>query len=202
MPRTEEAYQQIRTERREQILQAAAQVFARKGLATATITDIAAQAGVSHGLLYRHFASKEEVFAAVIDQSLANAERLAQSALAQPGTPWERICWITERIFPGTSLGNRPGYFMVVLHALTNEDVPEHIRAQAAKQGNVIYNVIRQFISDGQEAGQVIVGDPDQLARCYLACIQGLVIGSQFNVRSQANLPPMEMVLRILHAEE
>jgi len=70
--------------------------------------------------------------------------------LAQPGTPWERLHWITTQVFPGQQLGRRPDYFLVVLHALTNEDVPEHVRERAAQQGGIIYGAIRQLIVDGQ----------------------------------------------------
>lgn len=201
MPRTEEAYQQIRAERKKQILQAAASVFARKGLADATITDIAAAAEISHGLLYSHFASKEDLFAAVIEQSFAEAQRLAQFALAQPGTPWERIRWLTAHLFPGEPLGKRPDFFFVVLHALTHEGVPEHVRELAAQQGEIIYNVLRQFILDGQQAGQVISGEPDQLVTLYLSCIQGLVLRSVFSRRPKSTFSSMDMVLRILQAE-
>ncbi len=198
MPRTAEANQQIRAERKRQVLQAAASVFARKGLSDATIADIAAQAGVSHGLLYRHFASKEDVFAAIIEQSLHEAMNLAQAALEYSGTPWERIHWITTQIFPVESLGGRPDYFSVVLYALTNESVPEQVRQQAAKQGETIYRVIRQFIVEGQAEGQVVAGNPDQLTRLYLSCIQGLVIGSTFSRQPDPGQPSIELVLRVL----
>ncbi len=199
MPRTAEANQQIREERKRQILHAAASVFARKGLSDATIADIAAQAGVSHGLLYRHFAGKEDVFAAIIEQALADSMQLAQAAQAQPGTPWERICWITAQILPGESLGRRSDYFSVVLYALTNENVSGPVHAQAIKQGEIIYKVVRQFIVEGQEAGQVASGNPDHLTRLYLSCIQGLVVSSTFSRQPELDLPSIDLVLRVLH---
>jgi AcrR family transcriptional regulator len=198
MPRTAEANQQIRAERRQQILQAAANVFARKGLSDATIADIAAKAGISHGLLYRHFASKEEVFAAIIEQSLYEAVNLAQAAQEYSGTPWERIRWLTTQIFPHESLRGRPDYFSVVLYALTNEKVPEQVRKQAVKQGETIYMVTRQLIVEGQAIGQVVSGNPDQLTRLYLSCIQGLVIGSMFSKQSEPGQFFVELVLRVL----
>ncbi|HEV2658967.1 MAG TPA: TetR/AcrR family transcriptional regulator [Ktedonobacteraceae bacterium] len=200
MPRTEEANQQIRAERRGQIIHAAASVFARKGLASATITDIAAQAGISHGLLYRHFASKEEVFAAIVDQAADEAIRLAQTAQAQPGTAWERIRWISERIFPGASLGRRPDYFFIVLYALTNEDVPASVREQAARQGKIIYDVMYQFIAEGQEAGDVVAGDSAQITTLYLSCIQGLVLRGSFSRHPGPTFPSIEMLLGVLKA--
>ena len=70
MPRTEEANQRIREERRGQILDAAVRVFARKGLTGACIADIAAAGEMSQGLIFRYFASKEEVFAAVVEAAV------------------------------------------------------------------------------------------------------------------------------------
>jgi AcrR family transcriptional regulator len=49
-------------ERREHILRAATDLFARKGFAALTMDDIARDARVSKGGLYRHFASKDELF--------------------------------------------------------------------------------------------------------------------------------------------
>jgi TetR/AcrR family fatty acid metabolism transcriptional regulator len=47
--------------RREELLTAAVRVFARKGYHTCRVSDIADEAGVSHGLVYHYFASKDEV---------------------------------------------------------------------------------------------------------------------------------------------
>jgi AcrR family transcriptional regulator len=48
-------------EKRKRILEAAVRVFARKGYHVARVGDIAAEAGVAHGLLYHYFSSKEEL---------------------------------------------------------------------------------------------------------------------------------------------
>ncbi len=200
MPRTEKANQHIRTERREQIIHAAVSVFARKGLASATITDIASQAGISHGLLYRHFASKEEVFAAIVEQAANEAIRLTEVAQAQPGTAWERIRWISERILSGKSFVRRSDYFFVVLYALMNEDVLISVREQAARQGKLIYAVMHQFIVEAQEEGDVVAGDSAQLTTLYLSCIQGLALRGAFSKHPGANFPSIEMLLGILKA--
>jgi len=58
-------------ERREMIFRHASQVFAAKGFAGTKIADIAVAAGMSQGLLYRHFASKDELFTELIASSFA-----------------------------------------------------------------------------------------------------------------------------------
>jgi AcrR family transcriptional regulator len=53
--------QQLRQERRRQILDAALAVFAQKGFNAANVSDVAARAGVSQGTIYWYFESKEEL---------------------------------------------------------------------------------------------------------------------------------------------
>jgi AcrR family transcriptional regulator len=57
-----------RPERRAQILSAATRAFARAGFAATSLDDIAAEAGVSRVILYRHFDSKADLYRAVLDQ--------------------------------------------------------------------------------------------------------------------------------------
>ncbi|MGH3675873.1 MAG: TetR/AcrR family transcriptional regulator [Mycobacterium sp.] len=60
-----------RAERREQILDAATRAFARAGFTATGLDDIATEAGVSHVILYRHFASKADLYRAVLDRACA-----------------------------------------------------------------------------------------------------------------------------------
>ncbi|HZD73351.1 MAG TPA: TetR/AcrR family transcriptional regulator [Actinomycetota bacterium] len=60
-----------RAERREQILAAATQAFARAGFAATSLADIAAEAGISRVILYRHFDSKTDLYRAVLDRVMA-----------------------------------------------------------------------------------------------------------------------------------
>jgi AcrR family transcriptional regulator len=74
MPRSEHDNQQIRASRRSEILAAATRVFVDKGLARAKVTDIAAAANLSNGLLYHYFPSKEAVFEAIAVAMIEQAE--------------------------------------------------------------------------------------------------------------------------------
>src|SRR5215467_8604590 len=94
MPRPSTENQRIRDKRQEQILRAAAHVFARKGLEATTISDIAAAAHVSHGLAYHYFTSKEEIFRQLITRAMQGTERLLREALARAGTVTSRLRWL------------------------------------------------------------------------------------------------------------
>ena len=53
---------------REKLLAAAAVAFGQHGYNAVRITDIVAEAGISHGLFYRHFADKDAILLALLDQ--------------------------------------------------------------------------------------------------------------------------------------
>src|SRR5215510_9282959 len=66
---------------RERLLAAAAQEFARAGLERANVDAISLAAGYAKGTIYNYFASKEELFLAVVE------EASAQAAAASPAPP-------------------------------------------------------------------------------------------------------------------
>lgn len=57
---------------REELVAAAARVFARRGYHKATVEEIAAEAGFSTGAVYSNFEGKEELFLAIADRQVAN----------------------------------------------------------------------------------------------------------------------------------
>jgi AcrR family transcriptional regulator len=57
-----------RAQRREQILTAATKAFARNGFTATGLDDIAAEAGVTRVILYRHFDSKTDLYQAALDR--------------------------------------------------------------------------------------------------------------------------------------
>jgi AcrR family transcriptional regulator len=58
-----------RSQRREQIIAAATRAFARTGFAATNLDDIAAEAGISRAILYRHFDTKTDLYQAVLDSA-------------------------------------------------------------------------------------------------------------------------------------
>jgi AcrR family transcriptional regulator len=58
-----------RAQRREQILTAATRAFARTGFTATGLDEVAAEAGVTHSILYRHFASKADLYRAALDRT-------------------------------------------------------------------------------------------------------------------------------------
>lgn len=72
----QEKKEQIAKLRRQQILDAAFDVFSEKGFAMATTAEIARTAGVAEGTIYNYFPSKRELLIAVVQNFIINAPLL------------------------------------------------------------------------------------------------------------------------------
>ncbi len=170
MPRTAEANERIKDEQRARILDAARKVLARKG-STATMDEIAAEASVSHGLAYRYFPNKEALLRALVEQAIRQSPGLA-SVFQLPGTPGQRLArMLTDFV---ESRRGHPEFFQLLDQVLHDEDMPEEFRKIVHRRGKLLQKTLRQLITAAQKTGEVAAGDPDQLVRAILACLDGL----------------------------
>jgi AcrR family transcriptional regulator len=75
-------------DRRQELLDAAVRVFARRGFSAARVGDIAEEAGVAHGLLYHYFRSKDEVLETIFRDTwrllVTETERIEASGAPLP----------------------------------------------------------------------------------------------------------------------
>lgn len=73
-PRTKKQNESIREQRKQEIVQAAIHVYVAKGYSATTLSDIANQAGLAHGLVYYYFKNKKslfrEIYECMMDRSL------------------------------------------------------------------------------------------------------------------------------------
>lgn len=172
MPRPPTANQRIRDERHEQILHAAAHVFARKGLEATTIADIAVAARVSHGLAYHYFTSKEEIFKQLITRAMQGTERLLREALAREGTATSRLRWLINAMIEGAK--DSADDMLIVQQAVISEAVSPDVRGLVLQGSSIVLELLSELLREGQLCGEMIAGNPDQLALLLLSCIQGI----------------------------
>ncbi|MGH9107350.1 MAG: TetR/AcrR family transcriptional regulator [Acidimicrobiales bacterium] len=89
-------------ERRAQIVALARRLFADGGYRTTTTRELAREAGVSDALMYRHFASKEDVLRAVVDQGIAGFAAMGPTASAGRELPLPERLRVLGRTFIDT----------------------------------------------------------------------------------------------------
>jgi AcrR family transcriptional regulator len=83
MPRGEFDRSERRARTRARLLDAAARVYARRGFESATLDEVAEEAGFTKGAVYDHFGSKENLLFALLDEHLG-AQIAEQIALFDP----------------------------------------------------------------------------------------------------------------------
>ncbi|MCK5136683.1 MAG: TetR/AcrR family transcriptional regulator [Bacteroidales bacterium] len=69
-PRTQKQFEEMRESRRQQIMEAALKMFATEGYGHCSISKLASHAGISKGLMYNYFESKEALLAAIIEHGM------------------------------------------------------------------------------------------------------------------------------------
>jgi AcrR family transcriptional regulator len=84
MPRTPEQFEKIRSEKKEVILEAALRVFSADGYHNSSISKVSKEAGISKGLMYNYFKSKEELLKILIGSLLDEENKRAMEILEKP----------------------------------------------------------------------------------------------------------------------
>jgi AcrR family transcriptional regulator len=119
-----------RKQRQESILRGAAEAFARTGYAQTSMEQVAAASGITKLIVYRHFASKDALYRAVLDRTfvlLADAQ--AQTRLRGGRNPGLRAVLSVARSWPS-------GLRLLLRHAPREPDFAEYaaeIRKQIVK---------------------------------------------------------------------
>lgn len=70
MPRTEQQFEEMRASRQEMIMKVAMDLFSEEGFYPVSISRIAEKAGISKGLMYNYFKSKDELLKAIVYKGL------------------------------------------------------------------------------------------------------------------------------------
>lgn len=177
MPRTKESNQKIREERRAQILKAALIVFSAKGLSSATIADIAGQSGISQGLLYHYYNSKEEIFTALIRSAIERMNEAAMQLELLKAAPADKLRMAVDALFSGIESNEETAkYYLLLTQAAVMESVPAEARELLKLKNLRQHEVMSRIFADGQQQGTVHSGDPGQLSMLFWSAINGLAL--------------------------
>jgi AcrR family transcriptional regulator len=189
-----------RAQRREQILAAATEAFARGGFAATSLDEIAAQAGITRVLLYRHFDSKTDLYQAVLDRMCARLE----AHVAEP------VGGFTDASVDGllaAAVESPAGFRLLFQHALREPEFSERVEKFRADITAASYLQISAFVADeglarwaSQLAPAVAIEgivawldagrpDPDRAAARVRQAIMG-VIAAAVGPGADCSLPP------------
>jgi AcrR family transcriptional regulator len=149
----------------ETIVSATEEVLRRHGPEKATVLDVARRLGVSHGSVYRHFASKTALREAVIRRWLDRVRAELATAVQDAGlTPPDRLRRLLTSMFAAKWAKARedPELFATFRVLAT-----EHSSVSSAHVAFLL-DQIRTIVADGMASGDFAAGDPDGIARAIL----------------------------------
>lgn len=129
-----------RAERREQILDAATRAFARSGFTATGLDDIAAEAGVTHVILYRHFASKADLYRAVLDRARA---QLADTVGTQDYDE------ATIPVLLRAAAANPEGFRLLFRHAAREPQFRDVVDSMRTTATEIAHHNLTERIPDG-----------------------------------------------------
>jgi len=211
MPRTKEVFEAMRETTRLKIEAAALALFARKGLSV-KVGEIAKAAGISQGLLYSHYGSKDALIAELIRQATDVSGRSIMEIAVNGGTAVVKIKRITDMMTgmftegefqPSASAASYSGptgidYFMFMVQVgMSGFQIPE--TSQYSEDCPNPVESLASVIAQGQTEGSIAPGNQFKMAVVYWAAILGLCC---YAVTGMTVSPEPRMLNRILLKEE
>jgi AcrR family transcriptional regulator len=175
LPRTEEQYEEMRIVTRNKIHSAAIKLFAKKGLVATNVKDIAEGAGISIGLMYRHYKTKEDLFNELVSYAAVGLDRIVKR-FQSDDSPAELIQQFTLEILNDLEKDDEFAEFLMLMNqSITIEDPSPQIQNLNKLSEEMLCQTAR-LIEKGQNLGQFKLGNASEMAFFYFASIQGLTM--------------------------
>ena len=139
--------------RRKQIIQAAGEVFKRKGYEASSMQDIVDETGMSRGWVYIYFSSKEEIMQAIFAENDEETEIALQHFLANEPSVWKGLAGLLDML--GEQLDHPSEDLTIVIYEYfisgwRERDRRNSLEEHYSKQHETLYRYLKQGIETGE----------------------------------------------------
>ncbi len=167
----------VRAERRAQILDTAASVFAHHGFHQARIDDIVAASGLSKGAIYWYFKSKNDIIIAIIGRFFASEHSAFPALLSDTASPARaRVLGFAHQVASNITAIDATNLLPLFhdFYALAARDstVRQAIQHYLASNRTLIAHIIQQ----GIERGEFRAVDAQAMAEAIIALHEGMIL--------------------------
>jgi AcrR family transcriptional regulator len=159
-------------QRKAAVLDCACTMFATGSYRGTTTADIARQAGVTEPILYRHFASKRDLYLAVLEESWSRLRALWEEVVAAEEDPKLWIAAMGRAYFEATD--PRLHSANLWIQSLTEASDDPAIRAYLRKHMREVHDYVAGVMRRSQEAGGILP-DRDPSAEAWIFIAVGLL---------------------------
>jgi AcrR family transcriptional regulator len=181
--------------RRQEILYAGLSLFIQKGYSGTTIKDISGAVGMSTGLLFHYFSSKEELYLTLVSLGVEGPMSTVQPTQLEPLAFFE-----TTAEFVLENIRTQPFFakmFVLMHQAYYSDDVPASVKERLV--GFDVYTPTADIVRQGQANGTIRAGDPLALSIAFWSAIQG--IAETLAMHEQLPCPQSAWISDILRAK-
>ncbi|AOZ90781.1 TetR/AcrR family transcriptional regulator [Paenibacillus crassostreae] len=194
MPRSKEQFEEMRNATREKIHSAAMQLFVHQGFGSTNVQDIADTAGISIGLLYRHYKTKDQLFNELVDYAVEGLNRNI-TFFETDQSPKKLMAQFVDEVYTDMINGEELTHLLILINqsllagsATASKHYEEILQVNAR-----LLDSTAQLIRKGQQLGEFYSGDAQEMAVLFYASIQGLaqmkvLLKSNFTMPSPAIL--------------
>jgi AcrR family transcriptional regulator len=160
-------------QRKAAVVQTASRVFAKRSYHGSTTAEIARETGVTEPVLYRHFASKRELYLACLDAVWEQVRALWEKALEAEEDPANWLKTIGKAYLEARAAA-RIVLVDLWIQALTEAADDPEIRRALREQVREVHRFVADVICRAQEAGGII-GERDPDAEAWIFISLGLL---------------------------
>lgn len=199
MSRQKERFEAMRAEATEKILFSAAKLFAQKTFAKTTMQDIADDAGLSKGLAYRYFDTKEEIMSKLIELSIPGFERIS-GLFKEVGNEKEIMIKATDYLLGNLQedSSSTDGLLLISqIDSFSEKELSPDLRNAVRDSVKKLIDSLSDIILAGQKQGDFKLGDPRNYALFYYSIFQGVAFTSR-SLHGEYVYPTTEMFLDFL----
>ncbi len=170
--------QQRGEETRTHILDAAGELFARRGYDATSVDDICARAEVTKGAFYHHFATKEQVFVELRDRWLSELDAQLTSAHADGATIPQQLQRMAEMAGPVLQLVGKNWHLQMFIELVSAGRHDRKILSTMIAPYRRYRDMFAEMIRAGIKEGTLRRVDPEVAADAIVSLGLGLVIQS------------------------
>jgi AcrR family transcriptional regulator len=158
--------------RREAIVTAALDVAVRKGLASTTVRDVAAEMGTSSGLIHHYFGSMDDVLAAAFERVAEQDLGLSARLMAEASSPVDAL----RAFFRTYTPADKDWAFQLWLDAWAEAARRPAVQATSRRLNLEWQGLLERTIVDGVASGDFTCSDPGGAAWRILSLLDGLAL--------------------------
>ena len=158
-------------ERRLQLLAVAVSLFSERGFRGTTTKEIAQAAGVSEAMVFRHFATKEELYAAILDHKACSGSNFQPAEMAADGIRRKD----DRAVFESLALGalnhheKDPEFQRLLLYsALEKHELAQMFFDEFVRR---VYEFLGDYLRERQREGALIEIDPAIVVRAFIGMV-------------------------------